>query len=151
MSSWKTLMHKNAIKIVWGVKSVVLLTKIQALFGEKNLGAFFGAFWLIWGASWFKHFSHPEFFTRFFVFYLKIAKNSKNLQVKTSTKMASFVREVLSAAGQLSEKEDFNGKALKLKNRVDSLKFQMREKIESRLVDLIVFIYEKLVKFGQIL
>ena len=53
--------------------------------------------------------------------------------------MASFVREVLSAAGQLSEKEDFNGKALKLKNRVDSLKFQMREKIESRLVDLIVF------------
>lgn len=52
--------------------------------------------------------------------------------------MASFVREVLSAAGQLSEKEDFNGKALKLKNRVDSLKFQMREKIESRLVDLIV-------------
>lgn len=65
--------------------------------------------------------------------------------------MASFVREVLSAAGQLSEKEDFNGKALKLKNRVDSLKFQMREKIESRLVDLIVFIYEKLVKFGQIL
>ena len=66
--------------------------------------------------------------------------------------MASFVREVLSAAGQLSEKEDFNGKALKLKNRVDSLKFQMREKIESRLVDLIVLtIYEKLVKFGQIL
>ena len=65
--------------------------------------------------------------------------------------MASFVREVLSAAGQLSEKEDFNGKALKLKNRVDSLKFQMREKIESRLVNLIVFIYEKLVKFGQIL
>ena len=63
MSSWKTLMHKNAIKIVWGVKSVVLLTKIQALFGEKNLGAFFGAFWLIWGASWFKHFSHPA--TRF--------------------------------------------------------------------------------------
>ena len=63
--------------------------------------------------------------------------------------MASFVREVLSAAGQLSEKEDFNGKALKLKNRVDSLKFQMREKIESRLVDLnlIVHIYEKLVKF----
>ena len=59
MSSWKTLLHKNAIKIVWGVKSVVLLTKIQALFGEKNLGAFFGAFWLIWGASWFKHFSHP--------------------------------------------------------------------------------------------
>ena len=48
--------------------------------------------------------------------------------------MASFVREVLSAAGQLSEKEDFNGKASKLKNRVDSLKFQMREKIESRLV-----------------
>ena len=60
MSSWKTLLHKNAIKIVWGVKSVVLLTKIQALFGEKNLGAFFGAFWLIWGASWFKHFSHPD-------------------------------------------------------------------------------------------
>ena len=59
--------------------------------------------------------------------------------------MASFVREVLSAAGQLSEKEDFNGKALKLKNRVDSLKFQMREKIESRLVDLIELIYEKLV------
>ena len=59
MSSWKTLMHKNAIKIVWGVKSVVLLPKIQALFGEKNLGAFFGAFWLNWGASWFKHFSHP--------------------------------------------------------------------------------------------
>ena len=52
MSSWKTLLHKNAIKIVWGVKSVVLLTKIQALFGEKNLGAFFGAFWLIWGASY---------------------------------------------------------------------------------------------------
>ena len=64
--------------------------------------------------------------------------------------MASFVREVLSAAGQLSEKEDFNGKALKLKNRVDSLKFQMREKIESRLVDLIVLIYEKLVKFYDI-
>ena len=59
LSSWKSLMHKNAIKIVWGVKSVVLLTKIQALFGEKNLGAFFGAFWLNWGASWFKHFSHP--------------------------------------------------------------------------------------------
>ena len=59
MSSWKTLMHKNAIIIVWGVKSVVLLPKIQALFGEKNLGAFFGAFWLNWGASWFKHFSHP--------------------------------------------------------------------------------------------
>ena len=59
---------------------------------------------------------------------------SKNLQLKISAKMASFVREVLSAAGQLSEKEDFNGKALKLKNRVDSLKFQMREKIESRLV-----------------
>ena len=57
--------------------------------------------------------------------------------------MASFVREVLSAAGQLSEKEDFNGKALKLKNRVDSLKFQMREKIESRLVDLIVYLYTK--------
>ena len=54
--------------------------------------------------------------------------------MKISAKMASFVREVLSAAGQLSEKEDFNGKALKLKNRVDSLKFQMREKIESRLV-----------------
>ena len=46
--------------------------------------------------------------------------------------MASFVREVLSAAGQLSEKEDFNGKASKLKSRVDSLRFQMREKIESR-------------------
>ena len=60
MSSWKTLMHKNAIKIVGGVKSVVLLTKTQALFVEKNLGAFFGAFCLIWGASWFKHFSHPE-------------------------------------------------------------------------------------------
>jgi len=40
-------MHKNAIKIVWGVKSVALLKKIQVLFGEKNLGAFFGAFWLI--------------------------------------------------------------------------------------------------------
>ena len=60
MSSWKTLMHKNAIKIVGGVKSVVLFTKIQVLFVEKNLGAFFGAFWLIWGASWFKHISHPE-------------------------------------------------------------------------------------------
>jgi len=40
-------MHKNAIKIVGGVKSVVLFTKIQVLFVEKNLGAFFGAFWLI--------------------------------------------------------------------------------------------------------
>ena len=40
-------MHKNAIKIVWGVKFVVLLNKIQVLFGGKNLGAFFGAFGLI--------------------------------------------------------------------------------------------------------
>ena len=55
-----------------------------------------------------------------------------NTEIKTSEKMASFVREVLSAAGQLSEKEDFNGKASKLKSRVDSLRFQMREKIESR-------------------
>ena len=60
LSSWKSLMHKNAIKIVWGVKSVALLNKIEVLFGEKNLGAFFGAFWPIWGASWFKHFSHPD-------------------------------------------------------------------------------------------
>ena len=70
MSSWKTLMHKNAIKIVWGVKSVVLLPKIQALFGEKNLGAFFGAFWLIWGASWFKHLSH-HCSSNFYIYFNK--------------------------------------------------------------------------------
>ena len=36
--------------------------------------------------------------------------------------MASFVREVLTASGRLGEKEDFGGKALRLKLRVDDLK-----------------------------
>ena len=46
------LMHKNAIKIVWGVKNCVLFTKIcalftkfMALFGQKKLCAFLCAFW----------------------------------------------------------------------------------------------------------
>ena len=38
-------MHKNAIKIVWGGKFVVLLPKYLALFEKKMCGAFFGAFW----------------------------------------------------------------------------------------------------------
>ena len=49
--------------------------------------------------------------------------------------MASFVREVLSARGRLNEKEDFGGKALKLKHRVDDLKSNLRERIESRYDD----------------
>jgi hypothetical protein len=36
--------------------------------------------------------------------------------------MASFVREVLSASGRLSEKEDYFGKATRLQNGIDDLK-----------------------------
>ena len=46
--------------------------------------------------------------------------------------MASFVQEVLLASGKLNEKEDFNAKACRLKNKVDDLKSSLREKIESR-------------------
>ena len=49
--------------------------------------------------------------------------------------MASFVREVLSATGRLGEKEDFGGKASKLRLRVDDLKSNLRERIESRYED----------------
>ena len=51
-------MHKNAIKIVWGVKFVALFPKFMVLFEEKNCGAFFGAFWPNCGASWFKIIRH---------------------------------------------------------------------------------------------
>ena len=33
-------MHKNAIKIVWGVKNCALFTKNMALFGEKIVRLF---------------------------------------------------------------------------------------------------------------
>jgi len=36
--------------------------------------------------------------------------------------MASFVREVLSATGRLGEKEDFSGKAARLRCSIDELK-----------------------------
>ena len=49
--------------------------------------------------------------------------------------MASFVREVLTASGRLGEKEDFGGKASRLKLRVDDLKSNLRERIESRYDD----------------
>ena len=49
--------------------------------------------------------------------------------------MASFVREVLTASGRLGEKEDFGGKASRLKLRVDDLKSNLRERIESRYED----------------
>ena len=41
---WKKLMHKNAIKIVWGVKNCALFTKNMALFGEKNCAPFCALF-----------------------------------------------------------------------------------------------------------
>lgn len=49
--------------------------------------------------------------------------------------MASFVREVLSATGRLGEKEDFSAKASRLRHRVDDLKTNLRERIESRYDD----------------
>ena len=52
--------------------------------------------------------------------------------------MASFVREVLSATGRLGEKEDFGGKAARLKLRVDDLKANLRVGIESRYEDFSV-------------
>ena len=51
---------------------------------------------------------------------------------RRQTEMASFVQEVLLASGKLNEKEDFNAKACRLKNKVDDLKSSLREKIESR-------------------
>ena len=40
----KKFMHKNAIKIVWGVKNCALFTKNMALFGEKNCAPFCALF-----------------------------------------------------------------------------------------------------------
>ncbi len=49
--------------------------------------------------------------------------------------MASFVREVLSATGRLGEKDDFQAKATKLRSRVDDLKSDLCERINSRYSD----------------
>lgn len=51
--------------------------------------------------------------------------------------MASFVREVLSATGRLGEKEDFSGKASRLKDRVDDLKSNLCSRIDSKYEDFI--------------
>ena len=60
---------------------------------------------------------------------------SKLSESKNKEEMASFVREVLTASGRLGEKEDFGGKASRLKLRVDDLKSNLRERIESRYED----------------
>ena len=46
--------------------------------------------------------------------------------------MASFVREVLSAAGTLDEKEDFAGKASKIQKKLTDLKSQLAVRLEKR-------------------
>ena len=46
--------------------------------------------------------------------------------------MASFVREVLSAAGTLGEKEDFAGKTTKIQKKVNDLKSQLVVEVENR-------------------
>jgi len=46
--------------------------------------------------------------------------------------MASFVREVLSAAGTLDEKEDFAAKAIKIEKKLSDLKCQLGVQIEKR-------------------
>ena len=57
--------------------------------------------------------------------------------------MTSFVQEVLAASGRSSgEKEDFSIRASKLKNRVDELKFSLRERIESRYEDFSASFFE---------
>ena len=63
--------------------------------------------------------------------------------------MASFVREVLSATKQLREKEDFAGKALRLKRRVDDLKSNLRQNIEARYVEFSASYVEVSTAVGQ--
>jgi hypothetical protein len=46
--------------------------------------------------------------------------------------MASFVREVLSAAGTLGEKEDLAGKMVKIRKKLLDLKSQLQSHIEAR-------------------
>ena len=46
--------------------------------------------------------------------------------------MASFVREVLSAAGTLDEKEDFAAKAVKIQKKLTDLKCQLAVGIEKK-------------------
>ena len=61
-------------------------------------------------------------------------QNSESKKTTSTSEMASFVQEVLLASGKLNEKEDFNAKACRLKNKVDDLKSSLKEKIESRYV-----------------
>lgn len=58
--------------------------------------------------------------------------------------MTSFVQEVLAASGRSSgeKKDDFSLRATKLKNRVDELKFSLRERIESRYEDFSASFFE---------
>lgn len=53
----------------------------------------------------------------------------------TTITMASFVREVLSATGRLGEKEDYAGKAARLRSSIDDLKSGLSERIEARYTD----------------
>ena len=49
--------------------------------------------------------------------------------------MASFVREILSAAGTLGEKEDFAAKTTKIQKKLNDLKSQLSVHITNRYVN----------------
>ena len=53
-------MHKNAIKIVWGVKNCAPFTKNMALFGAKNCAPFCALFDQIRCAFEFRIIRHSE-------------------------------------------------------------------------------------------
>ena len=46
--------------------------------------------------------------------------------------MASFVREILSAAGTLGEKEDFAAKTTKIQKKLNDLKSQLAVQVQNR-------------------
>ena len=54
-------MHKNAIKIVWGVKNCAPFTKNMALFGAKNCAPFCALFDQIRCAFEFRIINHSDY------------------------------------------------------------------------------------------